>query len=151
MADFNIILIAAALVLAVVAIYILYAIIMFQGTKNLKGNELQLTTKNILEQVEVLFEKGEFALVELLASKYLDRVPSHQKVRQYLAQAYYNDKKYNNAIKHCLIILKKDPKNIDTRKVLGDSYIKKEMLGKAIKEFETIYEHRRNDKEVVRT
>ena len=38
MADFNIILIAAALVLAVVAIYILYAIIMFQGTKNLKGN-----------------------------------------------------------------------------------------------------------------
>ena len=151
MADFNIILIAAALVLAVVAIYILYAIIMFQGTKNLKGNELQLTTKNILEQVEVLFEKGEFALVELLASKYLDRVPSHQKVRQYLAQAYYNDKKYNNAIKHCLIILKKDPKNIDTRKVLVDSYIKKEMLGKAIKEFETIYEHRRNDKEVVRT
>jgi len=151
MADFNIILIAAALILAVVAIYILYAIIMYQGNKNFRDNELQLSTKNVLDQVEVLFDKGEYALVELLASKYLDRVPTHQKVRQYLAQAYFKDKKYNNAIKHCLIILKKDPNNINTRKVLGDSYVKKEMLGKAIKEFETIFEHRNKDKEVVRT
>ena len=51
MADFNVILILAALVLAVFAIYILYAIIMFQGIKNSKGNELQLSTKNILEHV----------------------------------------------------------------------------------------------------
>lgn len=151
MADFNIILIAVALILAVISIYILYAIIMFQGNRNFKDNELQLSTKNVLDQVEVLFDKEEYALVQLLASKYLDRVPSHQKVRQYLAQAYFKDKKYNNAIKQCLIILKKDPNNLNTRKVLGDSYVKKEMLGKAIKEFETIFEHRNNDKEVVRT
>ena len=151
MADFNVILILAALVLAVFAIYILYAIIMFQGIKNSKGNELQLSTKNILEQVEVLFEKGEYALVELLATKYLERVPTHQDVRQYLTRSYYKSKKYNNAIKQSLIILKKDPNNIDTRKILGDCYIKKEMLGKAIKEYETVFEYRSKDKEVVRT
>ena len=129
MTDINIIFISVAILLALVAIYILYAIMMYQGGKNGKGNELQLTTKNILAQVEVLFDKGEYALVELLATKYLDRVPTHKDVRQYLAKAYYKDKKYNNAIKHCLIILKKDPNNLDTRKLLGDCYIKREMLG----------------------
>lgn len=151
MTNINVVLIAAAFVLAVAAIYILYSIIMYQGYHNGKNDELQLSTKNILDQVEVLFDKGEYALVQLLASKYLDRVPSHKKVRQYLAKAYYWDKKYNNAIKQCLTILKKEPNNIDTRKVLGDCYIQKEMLGKAIKEYEAIFEFRGNDKEVVRT
>ena len=151
MIDLNIIVIAAAFVLAMFAIYILYAIIMYQGGKGNRGNELQLSTKNILDQVEVLFEKGEYALVELLATKYLDRVPSHMEVRQYLSKAYFRDKKFNNCIKQCLIILKKDPNNINTRKLLGDCYIKKQMLGKAIKEFEEIFDHKSNDPEVVRT
>ena len=94
MDNFNIIIIAAAFVLAMGAIYVLYAIIMYQGGKNGKGNELQLSTKNILEQVEILFEKQEYSLVQLLASKYLDRVPSHQAVRSYLAKAYFKDRKY---------------------------------------------------------
>lgn len=123
---------------------------MYKGGKNGKGNELQLSTKNILEQVEILFDKGEYALVQLLATKYLDRVPGHLKVRQYLAQAYYQDKKYNNAIKQCSVILKREPNNINTRKLLGDCYIKKELLSKAIKEYEGIIEHRGNDKDVVR-
>ena len=147
----NVILIAAAFVLAMVAIYVLYAIIMYQGGKNSRGNELQLSTKNILDQVEVLFDKGEYALVELLATKYLDRVPSHLEVRQYLAKAYYRDKKYNNCIKQCLIILKKDSNGIDTRKLLGDCYIKKQMLNKAIKEYENIFDYKSDDIEVVRT
>ena len=151
MANYNVILIAVAFILALVAIYALYAIILHQGIKSSKGNELQLTTKNILEQVEVLFEKKEFALVQLLATKYLDRVPSHLQVRQYLAQAYYEDKKYNNAIKQCLIILKKNSNDMDTRKLLGDCYIKKELLGKAIKEYEGIFDTKRRDKDVVRT
>ena len=151
MANFNVILIAAAFVLAMAAIYILYAIIMYQGNKGSRGSELQLSTKNILDQVEVLFDKGEYALVQLLATKYLDRVPTHMEVRQYLSKAYFKDKKYNNCIKQCLIILKRDPNNINTRKLLGDCYIKKQMLGKAIKEYENIFDHKSNDKEVVRT
>lgn len=151
MEQINIIIFIVAFVFALAAIYVLYALLMFQGNKNYKNTELQLTTKNILEQVEVLFEKNEFALVQLLASKYLDRVPSHKQVRQYLAQSYFKDRKYNNAMKQCLIILKKEPNNIETRKLLGDCYIKKQFLSKAIKEYETIIEHRSKDKEIVRT
>ena len=151
MTNINVIIISVASIVALAAVYVLYAIIMYQGGKNSKGNELQLSTKNILDQVEVLFEKGEYALVQLLATKYLDRVPTHIEVREYLAQAYFKDKKYNNSIKQCMLILKKNPNNVETRKLLGDCYIKKQYLGKAIKEYESIFDHKSNDKEVVRT
>lgn len=151
MEQVNMLIFVAAFIVALAAIYVLYALLMFQGNKNLKGSELQLTTKNILEQVEILFEKGEYALVQLLATKYLDRVPSHKEVRRYLAQSYFKDKKYNNAMKQCLIILKREPNDLDTRKLLGDCYIKKGFLSKAIKEYETIVEHRNRDKDVIRT
>ena len=118
----NVILIIVAFTVAVVAIYILYSIILFQG--NSRGDELQLTTKNILEQVTVLYDKREFALVELLATKYLDRVPGHVDVRIYLAKAYYEQKKYNQAIKQCSIILQKRPNDIDTHTILGKSFQK---------------------------
>ena len=57
MESINVILISVAFILALFAIYILYAILMYQGNKGSKGNELQLSTKNILDQVEILFEK----------------------------------------------------------------------------------------------
>ena len=91
-----------------------------------------------------MFDKGEYALVELLASKYLDRIPTHQEVRKYLARAFYNDHKYNNSIKQCITILKKEPNDIDTRMLLGDCYIKKHIPGKALKEYEAIIDERRS-------
>lgn len=146
----NVLIIVLAFAIAVIAIYILYSIILFQGTSG-KGDELQLSTKNILDQVDVLFEKGEYPLVELLGTKYLDRVPEHTDVRVYVAKAYYEDKKYNQAIKHCSLILKKRPNNIETHELLGKCYIKKQLLAKAIKEYEYIYEKDKADKNVVRT
>ena len=151
MADTNIIIIVVAFVVAVAAIYILYSIILFQGGGSQKGDDLQLSTKNILDQVEVLYDKKEYALVQLLATKYLDRVPGHIEVRIYLAKAYYEDRKYNQAIKQCSIILKKRPNSLETRQVLADCYVKKQMLQKAIKEYEFLFENRKNDKEVVKT
>mgnify|MGYP004565612805 FL=1 len=126
MTDSNLIIIIVAFVVAVIAIYILYSIILYQGGGGNKGDELQLSTKNILEQVEVLFDKQEYSLVQLLATKYLDRVPGHIEVRIYLAKAYYEDKKYNQAIKQCAIILKKKSNSIETRQLLGNCYIKKQ-------------------------
>ena len=151
MLDTNVIIIIVAFVVAIAAIYILYSIILFQGSSGKKGEELQLSTKNILEQVQVLYDKQEYTLVQLLATKYLDRVPGHVDVRVYLAKAYFADRKYNQAIKQCSIILKKKPNSIDTRRVLGDCYIKKQALMKAIKEYEFLFEKNRNDKEIVRT
>ena len=126
----NIVFIIVALVVAGAAIYALYSIILFQGIS--KGDELQLSTKNILEQVEILYSKGEYVLVELLASKYLDRVPGHIDVRKFLAKAFYEDKKYNQSIKQCDYILDKRPNDLDTHHVLGKCYIKKRFYNKAI-------------------
>ena len=151
MADTNIIIIVVAFVVAVAAIYILYSIILFQGGGSQKGDDLQLSTKNVLEQVGALYDKKEYALAQLLATKYLDRVPGHVEVRIYLAKAYYEDRKYNQAIKQCSIILKKRPNSIETRQVLADCYIKKQMTQKAIKEYEFLFENKKNDKDVVRT
>ena len=146
----NIIYIFVAFVVAMAAIYMLYAIIIPKGIDN-TDKEFQLTTKNILEHVKTLFDQGEYALVELLAMKYLERMPSHIEVRQYLAKAYFKDKKYNNAIKQCQTILRREPGNIDTKKLLGDCYVKKEFYNKAIREFEEIFDYRSKDEEVVRT
>ncbi len=151
MSDTNFIIIIVAFVVAIAAIYILYSIILYQGGSSKNGEELQLSTKNILEQVEVLFDKKEYGLVQLLASKYLDRVPGHIEVRIYLARAYYEDRKYNQAIKQCSIILKKKPSSVETRQILGDCYIKKQMPSKAIKEYEYVFDHKKTDKHVVRT
>ena len=143
----NLIIIIIAVIGAFAASYMLYAIILFQGSTK-KGDNLQLSTKNILEQVEILYDKKEYALVELLATKYLDRVPSHSDVRTYLAKAYFEDKKYNQAIKHCLLVLTKK-NNFETRKLLAKCYVKKGSLEKAVKEYEEAYEQNKNDKEVI--
>lgn len=138
-----------ALVVAAIAIYALYAIILYQGNgKN--GDDLQLSTKNILEQVKILYNTNEFALVELLATKYLERVPGHIDVRAYLAKAYYEDLKYNLAVKQCLEILSKRPNDLEIRELLGNCYIRKKLPGKALKEFEFIFDRKKDDKKVIR-
>ena len=151
MTEFNLIVIIVSFLIAIGAIYFLYSIILYQGGSGKNGDELQLSTKNILEQVQVLYDKKEYSLVQLLATKYLDRVPGHVEVRIYLAKSYYEDRKYNQAIKQCAIILKKKPNSIETHRLLGDCYIKKQLPQKAIKEYEHIFEHKKNDKDVVRT
>ncbi len=138
-----------AFLVAFGAIYALYSILLFNGGNN-KGDDLQLSTKNILEQVEVLYNKQEYALVELLATKYLDRVPNHVEVRKYLAKAYLEDKKYNSAMKQCVLILQKHPNDIDTHYVIGRCYIKKKALGKAINALNFVYERNKKDKEIIK-
>lgn len=149
--NINVVYILVAFAVAMVAIYFLYAIIIPKGSDRSKDKEFQLTTKNILEHVQTLYEQGEYALVQLLAMKYLERMPSHVEVRQYLAKAYFKDKKYNNAIKQCITILKRESNNIETKKLLGDCYIEKGILNKAIKEYEEIFDYKNRDVDVVKT
>ena len=150
MINSNITLICTAFLIASGAIYILYSILLYKGGGG-KGDDLQLSTKNILEQVDVLYSKQEYALVELLATKYLDRVPGHLEVRKFLAKAYLEDKKYNQAIKQCNIILEKRSNDIDTHYVLGKCYVKKRMLNKAITSLFYVYERNKSNKEVLKT
>ena len=148
MFESNIVLIIVAFSVAIAAIYALYSIILFQGGTS-KGEDLQLTTKKILDQVDVLYNKQEYALVELLATKYLDRVPGHIEVRKYLAKAYLEDKKYNQAIKQCGIVLQKRPNDTDMHYVMGKCYVRKRFYNKAINELYFVYEKNKKNKEVI--
>ena len=150
MSSWHIFIIFISFTVTAAAMYFLYSIVLFKGISK-KGDELQLSTKHILEQVQVLFDKKEYALAELLATKYLERIPGHLDVRFYLAKSYYENKKFNAAIQQCLIILKKTPYNIDVKRLLGDCYIKRGELNKAILEYDFIYDHRKDDKEVIQT
>ena len=150
MTESNIIIIIVAFIVASAALYILYSIILFQGSSN-KGDELQLTTKDCLSHVKNLFDKKEYALAQLFATQYLDRVPGNLDVRVYLAKSYFEDKKYNQAIKQCSIILKRKSDDLDTHRILGSCFIKKQALSKAIKEYEYLFERTKNDKEITRT
>ena len=150
MIDSNIVLIITAVSVASAAMYALYSIVLFKGITP-KGEDLQLTTKNILEQVDILYSKKEYALVELLATKYLDRVPDHLPVRKFLAKAYLEDKKYNQAIKQCNLILEKRPNDTETHHILGKCYVKKRFYNKALIEYNTVYDKQKKDTEVVLT
>ena len=145
----NVAIILVAFLAAILAICVLYAIIIPKGSTG-NDREFQLTTKNILEHVKTLFDQGEYALVQLLALQYLERMPSHIEVRRYLAEAYFKDGKYNNAIKHCLIILKQDSNRLSIKKILGECYEKKGMLSKAIKEYEELLEEKSDDADTIK-
>ena len=145
------IIIIITLFAAIIAISVLCSILFAPGVTSKGGEDLQITTKNILDQVDILYSKQEYALVELLATKYLERVPDHTQVRKFLAKAYYEDKKYNQSVKQCNIILDARPNDIETHNVLGKCYIKKRFLNKAITEFGIVYEKNKKDKEVVQT
>ena len=145
----NLIIIAILFLVALVAIYVLYSVILFPGIT--KGDDLQLSTKNILEQVQILYDQGEYALAELLATKYLDRVPSHMGVRKCLAKSYLANKKYNQALAQCNIVLRKRPQDTEIHLVMAKCYLKKRFYNKAIDAFYFVYKHNKNDAEIVRT
>ena len=145
----NIAIIVVAFVVAGAAIYILYSLLLFNGSKDPHA-EMQLSTKDILAQVEVLYKKREYPLLALLATKYLDRVPHNYAVREYLAKAYFETRNINKAISECALLIKNNPNNLEIRRLLGECYIKKELLLEALTQFEICYQQNDENPDVIR-
>ncbi len=145
----NFIIILAAVVLAGGAMYVLYSLLLYSGTKD-PHEELQLTTKNIIDQVDVLYKKKEYPLLELFATKYLERVPGNFTVREYLAKSYYETRKINKAINECILLLRHNPQNLEMRKLLGECYVKKEMYMDALTQYEIAYQQDEQQADVVK-
>lgn len=145
----NIMVIILAFVASGVAVFILYSLLMHTGQKDSQPN-LQITTRNIIDQVHVLYRKKEYALLELLATKYLDRVPTNTVVREYLAKSYFETKKINKAINECVTLLKQDPGSAEMRRLLGECYIKKEMYMDALTQFEICYQKDEHQADIIK-
>ena len=145
----NILVIVLTIAGAVTAIYVLYSLLLFNGSKDPHA-ELQLTTKNTIDQVDILYRKKEYELLELFATKYLDRVPSNHNVREYLAKSYFETKKINKAVSECAILLKHSPDNLEIRRLLAECYVKKEMYMDALTQFEICYQEKEDQPEVIK-
>ena len=145
----NITVIVLAFVLAGAMIYILYSLLLFTGSKEPR-QELQLTTKDAIAHVDVLYKKKEYALLELFAVNFLNRVPSNNSVREYLAKAYYETKQINKAVQECAYLIKHNHDTIDIRRLLGDCYIKKEMFMDALTQYEICYQENEQEPSVVK-
>ncbi len=135
--------------IVIIGLFILYAVLVSAENAD-QGKGLQVTTKNILEQVENLYNEKEFTILEILAKKYLERVPKHYGVRCYLAKCYYETNKITQAIYECLKILKKNKEFDDIRLILANCYRRKNLTIEALKQFEILYKRGNHSVEVVK-
>jgi len=137
------------LIFVVFGLFLLYASLVSADNAE-QGKGLQVTTKNILEQVENLYNEKEYAILEILAKKYLERVPKHYGVRCYLAKCYFDTNKTTAAIYECLRILKKHREMDDIRLILAQAYNQKNLTIEALKQFEILYKRGDSSVEVIR-
>ena len=137
------------LIVAVIGLFILYGALVSAENAD-QGKGLQVTTKNILEQVENLYNEKEYTILEILAKKYLERVPKHYGVRCYLAKCFYETNKITQAIYECLKILKKNKELDDIRLILAHCYRKKNLTIEALKQFEILYKRGNRTVEVLK-
>ncbi len=137
------------LIFVVFGLFVLYASLVSADNAE-QGKGLQVTTKNILEQVENLYNEKEYAILEILAKKYLERVPKHYGVRCYLAKCYFDTNKITAAIYECLRILKKHREMDDIRLILAKAYNQKNLTIEALKQFEILYKRGDTSVEVIR-
>lgn len=135
--------------LVLIGLFILYAVLVSAENSD-QGKNLQVTTKNILEQVENLYNEKEYTILEILAKKYLERVPKHYGVRCYLAKCFYETNKITQAIYECLKILKKNKEFDDIRLILANCYHRKNLTIEALKQFEILYKRGNRTVEVVK-
>ena len=137
------------LIVAVIGLFILYGALVSAENAD-QGKGLQVTTKNILEQVENLYNEKEYTILEILAKKYLERVPKHYGVRCYLCKCFYETNKITQAIYECLKILKKNKELDDIRLILAHCYRKKNLTIEALKQFEILYKRGNRTVEVLK-
>ena len=112
-------------------IYILYKI-MLGSDKTGNDSELQITSKDIIEQLKILRKQKKFIIVENLATKYLEQKPADDAVRTIYAKALHESKKTYDAIDQAKIILKREPHDSNMQIFLANCYLSIRQPMKAI-------------------
>lgn len=119
-------------------IYILYIIMLGSG-KN-KEEELQITSQELIEQLNILRKQKKYNIVENLAKKYLEKRFKEDGVRTVFAKVLHETNRIYEAIDHAKIIIKHQPDNYKMMIFLANCYIDVEKPMKAINIFQEILE-----------
>lgn len=112
-------------------IYILYKIIL-SSDRDKTNTELQITTQDILQEINILYKQRKYNIVEKLARNYLDKRPKETEIRVILARVLYETRKYYEAINQAKLIINFQPDNFDIYSLLSNCYIKIDKPMKAI-------------------
>lgn len=103
-------------------------------------DDLQITSTEILTQVNILFKQKKYNIVESLAKKYLEKKPNDEDIRTILAKSLYHSDKIFDAINQAKIILKNKPKNFGIKIFLANCYLESASPYKAISELIEVLE-----------
>lgn len=121
-----------------VLIYVLYKMMLGVGTS--KDTELEITAKNLLEQINILYRQKRYSIVETLAKKYLETKPQENDIREVLIKTLYETKNLYEAIDQAKILLKNDPKNVDMMMFLAGCFLEIEQPIKSISLLQEVIE-----------
>lgn len=133
------ILIFFAIFIVTALIYLLY-IVMLGSNKSKNDKELQITSNEILEQLNILYKQKKYPIVESLAKNYLQKKAGEDKIRTILTKTLYNSNKTYEAIEQAKILIKHHPDNFEMRIFLANCYLSVEKPMKAIEVYEQILE-----------
>ncbi len=120
-------------------IYFLYKIMLSASEEN-KQEELQVTSREILEQLSILYKQKKYNIVENSAKKYLEKKGTDTGVRTILAKALFASGRIYEAIDQVKILIKLQPNNVDDQLFLANCYQKTDNKAKAISIYQKILE-----------
>lgn len=112
-------------------IYFLYRI-MLASEENNDDVELQITSADVVEQLNILRHQKKYNIAENLAKKYLERRQKDDDVRVALAKILKDSSRAYEAIEQIKIVLKRQPKNNKLKNLLANLYVKVEKPMRAI-------------------
>lgn len=110
------------------------------GTDKNKNEELQITSQDLIEQLNILYKQKKYNIVESLAKNYLEQKSKDDGVRTVLAKALHDSGKIYEAIDHAKLIVKHTTDNSKMQLFLANCYLKIEKPMKAIEIFQEILE-----------
>lgn len=112
-------------------IYILYRL-MLGSDNDGKDNELQITSDEILEQLNILRKQKKYNIVESLAKNYLLKKSNDDGVRAILAKSMHDSGRIYDAIEQAKIIVKHQPNNFNVQTFMANCYLEVDKPMKAI-------------------
>lgn len=121
-------------------IYILYKIMLGSADRGSKDSDLQITSLELVEQLNILRKQKKYNIVETLAKKYLEKKGNDDDVRTVLAKSLHDEKKIYDAIEHAKIIARHQPRNSNIKIFVANCYKEVEKPMKAIAVLQEILE-----------
>ena len=115
-------LIFSTILIIVGTIYYIYILLVASRKKNGEG-ELQITSKEILEQMCILHKQKKYNIVENLAKNYLETKGEDDGIRILLTKSLHNSGKIYEAIEQATILIKHQPKNFDMQIFMANCYM----------------------------